>query len=162
MKLGKPRKLLGVQKKHLTIQEKIQKEECEKIITLGNEQLKEPPNWLVDNIAREEYLRIIEELEKINVVGNLDLNNLGGYCNSYSFYIKASNELKNKSLLSKKISKNGPIIVKNPLIEIQKNYAEEMRKFAALCGLTIDSRLKVATEKTNKQAQDIEEKFGDI
>lgn len=160
--MGKPRKLLGVQKKHLTIQEKIEKEECEKIITLGNEQLKNPPNWLVDDIATKEYLRVIKELEKINVIGNLDLNNLGGYCNSYSLYIKASNELKNKSLLTRKMSKNGPVIIKNPLIEIQKNYAEEMRKFAVLCGLTIDSRLKVATVKTTKQAQDIEDKFGDI
>ena len=51
---------------------------------------------------------------------------------------------------------------KNPLIDVQKTYAEEMRKFAALCGLTIDSRLKVAATKTSKQEQDITEQFGGI
>lgn len=45
---------------------------------------------------------------------------------------------------------------------IQKKYAEEMRKFASLCGLTIDSRLKAATIKIDKVENEIEDEFGDI
>ena len=52
--------------------------------------------------------------------------------------------------------------VENPLIKIQKNYAEEMRKFAGLVGLTIDSRLKIATTKAEKQDSKIIDEFGDI
>jgi len=77
-------------------------------------------------------------------------------------YLKATTELQGKSLTVRKMTKNGPITVKNPLIEIQKNYAEEMRKFASLCGMTIDSRLKVATVKTTKQQNNITDEFGDI
>lgn len=43
-----------------------------------------------------------------------------------------------------------------------KGYAEEMRRFAALCGLTIDSRLKAGTVKANKQQEEIENRFGAI
>ena len=50
----------------------------------------------------------------------------------------------------------------NPLIVVQKKYAEEMRKFASLCGMTIDSRLKAATMKVDKIEDEIEDEFGDI
>lgn len=160
--MSKARKALDMQTKHLTIEEKIQKEEIEKTIILGKEQLEQPPSWLIDDIAKNEFIRIVREFDKINIIGNLDLNNLGGYCNAYSFYLKATEELRNKPLLTKKMTKNGPTILKNPLIEIQKNYAEEMRKFAALCGLTIDSRLKAGTIKTSEEQEEITDEFGDI
>lgn len=160
--MSRARKTLEMQTKHLTTEEKLQKEQEEEILTLGKEQLKKAPSWLIDDIAKKEFKRIVKEFDKKNIIGNLDLNNLGGYCNSYSMYLKATTELQGKSLTVRKMTKNGPITVKNPLIEIQKNYAEEMRKFAALCGMTIDSRLKVATIKTTKQQNNITDEFGDI
>ena len=54
------------------------------------------------------------------------------------------------------------VLVKNPLCELQKMYSEEMRKFAAMCGLTIDSRLKAATVAREEIDTDISEEFGDI
>ena len=41
-------------------------------------------------------------------------------------------------------------------------YSEEMRKFAGLIGLTIDSRLKIAGTKLNNTKREIEEEFGNI
>jgi hypothetical protein len=37
-----------------------------------------------------------------------------------------------------------------------------LRKFAAFCGLTIDSRLKAATTKTEEKEKGIQKKFGNI
>ena len=48
------------------------------------------------------------------------------------------------------------------LHDVQKQYSEEMRKFAAMCGLTIDSRLKAATIAREGIDNDIKEEFGDI
>lgn len=59
-------------------------------------------------------------------------------------------------------TRTGVIVVKNPMVDIQKGYAEEMRRFAALCGLTIDSRLKAGSAKVNKQQEEIENRFGAI
>ena len=53
-------------------------------------------------------------------------------------------------------------MVKNPLIDIQTNYAAEMRKFAGLCGMTIDSRLKAAVQKVDEKEEKLEQKFGAI
>ena len=160
--MSRNRKPLEMQSKHLTNAEKLQKEEEEDLLVLGKEQLQDPPDWLINDVAVNEFKRIVKEIDKIDVIGNLDINNLGGYCNSYALYIKSTEELKGKSLIVRKMTKNGPMTIKNPLIEIQKNYADEMRKFASLCGMTIDSRLKVATIKTTQQQEDIVDEFGDI
>lgn len=160
--MSRSRKPIEMQNRHLTNAEKLEKEQQEEMITLGKEHLEHPPDWLIDEIAVNEFYRIVHEIDKINLLGNLDVNNLGGYCNSYAFYIRATEELKGKSLILKKFTKNGPVTIENPLIKIQKNYAEEMRKFASLCGMTIDSRLKAATINVNKQDEEISDEFGDI
>lgn len=153
-----------MQTKHLTNSEKLEKENQEKAIILGREDLKKPPKWLIDNIAKNEFKRIIKNFSELEVIGNLDINNIGAYCNAYSFYLKATKELTDSgSLVIEKQLPNGSYtLVENPLIKIQKQYAEEMRKFASLCGLTIDSRLKLAVQKTTEERQGIKEDFGDI
>lgn len=160
--MSRGKKPLAMQKGNLTVLQKTEKKAQEESIITGRDQLDKPPSWLVNAIAKKEFIRIVKECESIGVIGNLDINNLGGYCNAYAFYIKATKELKKENLVVEKIRKNGKVIAKNPLISVQNEYADEMRKFAALCGLTIDSRLKVATIKTTKQSQEIEGLFGDI
>lgn len=160
--MARGRKTLEETKKHLTKSEIAEKEDMEKEIVLGNEQLQEPPTWLINNIATEEWQRIITETNKISIIGNLDLNNLAGYCNSYAMYRKVTKQLIEEPLIIKKLSGGALTKVKNPLVDIQINYANEMRKFASLCGMTIDSRLKAAVIKTNETQEEISDEFGDI
>ena len=160
--MSRNRKTLDETKKHLTKSEIAEKEDMEKEIALGNEQLQEPPTWLINDIATEEWQRIITETNKISIIGNLDLNNLAGYCNSYAMYRKVTKQLIEEPLIIKKLSGGTLTKVKNPLVDIQINYANEMRKFASLCGMTIDSRLKAAVIKTNETQEEISDEFGDI
>lgn len=154
----------GMQTKHLTKEEIIEKEQQENLIVVGREDLHKPPIWLIDNIAKKEFKRIVKNFENLDVIGNLDLNNIGGYCNAYSMYIKATREIAESGVLTieKQLPNGSYTIVENPLIKIQKQYADEMRRFASLCGLTIDSRLKLAVQKTTKERQEIEDYFGDF
>lgn len=148
---------------NLTANQKIEKKEIENLVSTGKNQLERPPNWLISEVAKKEYRRIVKEIKDIEVIGNLDRNNLGGYCNAYAFYLQASELLKTQDLIIKKTLPNGSKVdAENPLIKIQKTYAEEMRKFAALCGLTIDSRLKMAVVKMSKEDEKITNEFGDI
>lgn len=161
--MGRARKPLCMQQGNLTKEIKEQKAAEEDIITTGNNDLKTPPAWLVDATAKNEFKRLVAEFEKVDMVGNLDLNNIGCYCNAYANYRKATRELSKQPFIVKKIMPNGIEIESgNPLIKIQKNYAEEMRKFAVLCGLTIDSRLKYATVKISKDESEINGEFGEI
>jgi len=161
--MARARKPLNLQRGNLTVLQQINKKEDEKSIIVGKDQLAKTPLWLVDIKAKKEYKRLIKELDKIDTIGNLDLNNLGCYCNAYSLYLKATKELMEQTMTLERLMVNGEImIVENPLINIQKKYAEEMRKFASTCGLTIDSRLKVATTQTTKKGEEVTRRFGDI
>lgn len=160
--MGRTRKPTEMQKGHITVLDGSKRREEEKSITVGRNQLKRPPDWLVNEAAKKEWRRIVKELDKIDIVGNLDKNNLGGYCNAFAQYTKATEELMEAPLCIQKETKTGTVTVKNPLINIQKLYAEEMRKFASLCGLTIDSRLKAAVTKTTKKEEDLKDRFGAI
>jgi P27 family predicted phage terminase small subunit len=151
-----------MQRGNLTVLQQEKKRIEEEYIRTGKNQLKYPPIWLIDEIARKEFKRIVKELKDIEVIGNLDVNNLGGYCNAFSNYIHVTEELKGKPFYVDRETRTGTITVQNPLIDIQTNYATEMRKFASLCGMTIDSRLKVATIKADKEQEAINKKFGGI
>lgn len=157
---GRPRKPTEMQKGHMKVVDIQKKKAEERAVSTDRDQLKKPPNWLIDTVAKKEWKRITEELKEINLVGNLDRNNLGGYCNAYANYIKVTEKLKDEDFCIERHTRTGTIVVRNPMIDIQKLYAEEMRKFAALCGLTIDSRLKAASIKTNEEQDSIEAKFG--
>lgn len=160
--MPRPKKPIDMQKAHLTLVEKQNRKAEEDSVTTGNNQLKTPPRWLINDVAKKEWRRIIRELNKIQIVGNLDYANLGGYCNAYANYIQVTEILKDQTYSIERETRTGTIIVKNPLVDIQTNYAAEMRRFAALCGLTIDSRLKAAIVKTEKTEDMITEKFGNI
>lgn len=160
--MGRPRKPLEMQKGNLTIISMEKRKNEEKKATTGSNQLSRPPDWLIDETAVKEWKRIVKELKKIDLIGNLDRNNLGGYCNAFANYIKATEILKNQTFYIDRETRTGVIVVKNPMVDIQRIYAEEMRKFASLCGLTIDARLKAAAIKTDKTQEDITRKFGNI
>ena len=85
-----------------------------------------------------------------------------GYCNAFANYVKATEILKDQTYYIDRETRNGVIVVKNPMVDIQRTYAEEMRKFASLCGLTIDARLKAAAVKSDKTREAITNKFGNI
>lgn len=160
--MARPRKPLAQQKGKLKVVDIQRKEMAEEKIHTDNDQLSTPPTWLIDATAKKEWKRLVEELKKIGIVGNLDLNNLGCYCNAYSNYRKVTKEMKGQPMLIEKHTQFGVNKIKNPLIEVQKTYSEEMRRYAALCGLTMDSRLKAGAAKVDKQEEEIERKFGAI
>lgn len=160
--MSKPRKPIDMQKAHNTILEKRNKKQEEQYVITGNNQLKTPPKWLVNDVAKKEWRRIVKELNKIEIIGNLDYANLAGYCNAYANYIKAIEAFENQEYCIERETRTGTIVVRNPMVDVQMIYAAEMRRFASLCGLTIDSRLKAAVTKKNKKDKELEEKFGAI
>lgn len=160
--MPRPRKPVELQTRHNKVIDYQKKKLEEEAVTVNADQLEKPPAWLADAVARKEWRRLVEELKNIHIVGNLDLNNLGAYCNAYAYYRKATKELKKAPLTVEKHTKYGIQMVPNPLIGIQAKYLDEMRQYASLCGLTIDSRLKAGATKVEKQEESIRKKFGGI
>lgn len=162
--MARPKKPLEFQAKHLTQEEKTKKElEEQEIRNLNKSQLGKPPTWLRDSQAKKEWKRLNKELEEISVICNLDYNNLGAYCNAYSFYVQTFKKLEKQPLITEFTNKAGATnFVENPLINIQIKYSQEMKKYATLLGLTIDSRLKIASIKNQNNQNDLVDEFGEI
>ena len=148
-------KPLSMMKKHLTSEEKIKKERQEEVVSVGKEQLARAPTWLLDSIAKKEFKRLVKEYEKIDLVGNLDLNNIGEYCNLFSQYIESIKEYKDAR-------KNNDSEKKFKLKKDQRNTIEQMRKIGSLIGMDINNRLKAANKIVNQQDEEINDEFGDI
>lgn len=148
-------KPLADQKKHLTEQEKFEKEQIEKNMIFDKDQLKTPPPWLINQIAINEWERIVNEIEKNenSFLCNLDYNNLGAYCNSFAKYQELSKRTGTRFMIGKET---------NPFISLELKFSDEMRKYASLLGLSIESRAKAGKIKTTKEQDDLNEDFGDI
>lgn len=161
--MGRPRKTIEIQKKHLTKEEKQIKKISEESIKIGSEELLITPFFLVNNIAKDEYERIVKDLLKIEVVGNLDRNNIAIYCNIFANYIEITEKIKKvietNELIIEKETRDGINKTINPLIKLQKMTEEQLLKFASTIGMTIDSRLKVAIQKTTEIKLELENEF---
>ena len=154
--MGRPRKLLSTKSdtSNLTKEQQEEKKVAEKIIKTGSEQLQLQPEWLRDDVAKKEWDRLLIELSQLDIIGNLDYNNLGAYCNAFSSFIEITKQMKGKKFTDK--------FETVPLVRIQTNYSDEMKKYANMLVLTIDSRLKMASLKLEKSKNTIESDFGDI
>lgn len=140
----------------------------DKIVTLKQEEasvktasgdLTVAPEWLND-IGKAEWYRVLPQLRDIDIIGNLDLSDLAGYCNAYSHFVIESAALANEDLIL--IDETTGSRKENPRVNTQIKYATEMRKFADTCGMTISSRLKAAATKTAKKEEEIKDAFGAI
>lgn len=149
--MSRARKPLEAQRGDLTEKRKVEIAQTEAAVKADKDQLEAPPEWLVDTIAVGEWWRVVNELIKVGIIGNLDVQNIAGYCNAFALYRRAIEVMKAEELYFDK-----------GMIAAVKNYSDEMRKFAALCGLTIDSRLKVGSQVVSKKQEEVNDKFGDI
>lgn len=153
-------KPLSMMKKHLTSEEKIKKERQEEVVSIGKEQLARAPNWLLDSVAKKEFKRLVKEYEKIELVGNLDLNNIGEYCNLFSMYIEDIKDYKEINESDMELGEK--IEIKRKIKRDILKVIEQMRKIGSLIGLDLNNRLKIASKIVNQEDEDINDEFGDI
>lgn len=147
------RKPLEAQTKHLTQEEIKKKQFEEESVFVGNEQLEHPPDWLIDDTAKNEWIRLVKEFNKKSMISNLDYNNLGAYCNAFAKYTNLTKEVGLEFMVGMDV---------NPLVQLELKYSEEMKKFGNLLGLSIESRLKIGTAKGENLNVSLENQFGEI
>jgi P27 family predicted phage terminase small subunit len=154
--MGRTRKQLSEQRGHLTKAQQTKRYTEQELVRTDNSYFLVPPKWLTDETAVCEYKRLVSAMSKMDMLGDLDANNLAGYCNAFANYLKATRQLDDLILSGEKGD------YENPLIGIQIKYAKEMRDFARLCGLSIDSRLKFAAVRLDEISDTIDSEFGGI
>lgn len=153
--MGRTRKVLSEQKGNLTKEQQVKRQTEQELVRTDNKYFLKPPEWLTNDIAKAEYRRLVKAMKNMDMLGDLDANNLACYCNAFASYLQVTAEL----ALTGFVTADGE---PHLLISIQMKYAKEMRDFARLCGLSIDSRLKFASVKLDDISENISSEFGDI
>ena len=99
----------------------------------------------MDEVALAKFEDLVEELKEVDVIANVDVDLLGGYCTSYSGYVRATKMLMMQSFVEEQENKLGAITkIQNPYIKIQQSYLDRMVKIASLFGLSPADRTRIA------------------
>lgn len=160
---GRARKPLSSQKGHITREKIIQLQMEQEAVRTESDEIERPPAWLIDKEAKKEWRRVVPQLKENGVVGNLDLANIAGYCNAYTQYRYYTEKIKQIRTLELERPLNDYELKENrDATNMQIKYAQEVRRFADMCGMSVSSRLKAAAEKTNKTEDRIQSEFGAI
>ena len=110
----------------------------------------EPPDWLTPE-AREEWDRIVPELERLKLLTQIDSAMLIGYCTQWGVYVKASRQLARQGLTFKSKNKQGASYQGiRPQFSIAQRALEQCRMLAAEFGLTPAARTKLKVEASEK------------
>lgn len=155
--MGRKLKALDTNKKHLTNQEKEERKAIEIKASDGFDKLQiTPPNHL-DEVARAEYRRIIDNLQRLPI-RNLDRAILELYCTWYSIYKSVNKQLEKDGYTV--FDENKGYVIPNPLILTLEKASNNIKNSASQLGLTVDSRMKMFMPKDERKEESIFDKFG--
>lgn len=119
---------------------------------IANTDIPDCPSEL-DTVGQAEWKRITVHLYRLNMIAEIDLAILAGYCHCFEQFIKTTDQIKKTGYLIK--SPTGfPMI--NPIISINARARGDMLAFAKELGLSVIQRTKIKVEKEIKDISPLE------
>ena len=126
----------------------------------------EPPKYL-SVVQKREFTKIANELVRLGIFSNLDVDALARYIDSKDQYIKLIKILRKiKPTMVEEIEGREYVVANEAYTKLMRSknlLINECRSAANDLGLSITSRLKLVIPKTEeKPKSEFEKKFGDI
>lgn len=109
------------------------------------------PDYLTKS-QQKEFYKIVEQLKKLKIMGETDVDALARYITANDFYINAVKQLRKPEV------KNNSLAF-DTWSKIQERYFKQCRSSANDLGLSISSRCKLVVPETNKEEKPKENKF---
>ena len=103
-----------------------------------------PPDYLTVN-QKKTFSKISEQLKKLKIMGETDVDALARYVLANDFYIHAVRQMRKKEV------KNDPIAFE-AWSKVQERYFKQCRSSANDLGLSITSRCKLVVPETKTEA----------
>lgn len=100
------------------------------------------PDYLTKK-QKEEFYTISDQLKKLKIMGETDVDALARYITARDFYVNAVKKMRSKEV------KNDPMIF-DKWSNIQERYFKQCRSSANDLGLSISSRCKLVVPATNE------------
>lgn len=137
-----PRKTTKLTRKHMSKNERLERELAENQHKLPRDGL-DPPEWL-DLEARKEFTRVVAEAAKIDLLDNLDLSVLAVYADAWSNYIALHDLIQKQGNVIEVVGSQGNRTPKvNPALTAQEMYVKRIMSASAKLGLATTDRLKL-------------------
>ena len=109
------------------------------------------PSYLSSKQAKE-FDKIADQLKKLNIMGETDVDALARYIIANDLYVNAVKQLRKKEV------KDNPILF-DKWSQIQERYFKQCRSSANDLGLSISSRCKLVVPATNGESKAPTNKF---
>ena len=101
------------------------------------------PGYLTKK-QKEDFDTIADQLKKLKIMGETDVDALARYITARDFYVNAVKQMRKKEV------KNNPILFES-WAKIQERYFKQCRSCANDLGLSISSRCKLVVPETKKE-----------
>lgn len=152
--MPRPRKINAEQLGHLTAKERAKKER-ETELAYGDATLirRAPKGLLIDDAAVEKWKYVTKVKRAEKTLSNSDFDNLVVYCNAWSNYLKSVE-------IQKQIGGDPELIL--AALRMEKQATDLIYRYGARLGLDLNSRLKTAAVKVEKEQTAVESQFGEI
>lgn len=145
--MGRPRKIVSMNKKHLTKEERATRLESEQAHRVGRDQLIVIKS--LSERAKAEFERIKAQAHWLD---NLDVNELQLYAFYWDKALSIIEEYDSApEVLELKGGDGSTKLVSNPLRKALRDYASEMRAISLKLGLTSIDRLKLVASTEKKE-----------
>ena len=128
-------------KKHLT---KVEIEQRRKQEIKASDDNIEAPSYLPNNL-KEEFNKIAYELQRINIMTNLDIDTLARFVISKAMYLKLTSDIMKDSSLLQDVK----------VLNNQDKLFKQCRSSAMDLGLTISSRCRLVIPNTEKEEKEL-------
>ena len=144
---GRPRKVIDISTGKIGTQKRKNRKIHESKIKLQRDKLEVgAPEWL-DEEARAEYSRVVEEAGKIDLLDNLDLSTLAIYADNYSRYIKCAKAMATGGI----VVDVGDRLFPSPYVVIADKAATQIQKCSTKLGLATTDRLRLIVPTADEE-----------
>lgn len=138
--MSNPRKIVDMSTRKISRAEKISRKRQEEELKIDREELEAgAPSWL-DEIAAEEFARVVREAGKVPLLDNLDKSVLAVYAANYSQFVKATIELQTNGYV---ITNDRGTEIQSPNVAIADKAATKILQCSSKLGLAVTDRLKL-------------------
>jgi len=140
---GRKKKLVENTTGHRTKEEILEREREQELLKDFEPLENSPPSWL-DEQGKKEFERIVPLLQQLPIA-ELDKTMIALYCNAYSKYITATEDVDENGITMIEVTSTGEKKKKNPALAIMSDMGKEIRSIANALGMTIDGRMRLKT-----------------
>lgn len=138
---GRPKKTMAVSTGKISKEDRAKREKQEAQLKLERDGLKPPSNLTLR--AQAEFMRVVGECEKLDILDNLDLSVLSIYAFAWDQYLTCAEMIQKEGPVEVKVTNNGESRSVSSFVNAQEKFAKQIMQCSTKLGLATTDRLKL-------------------